>query len=254
MNLELQGRVVIITGSGSGSGRGIGKSSAEAFAREGAHVVVTDIDEAAVAQVSGALREQGFSAIGVVANVCDARAVERLASEAIAAFGKIDILVNNAGFTRDKYLTKMPTADWDSVVDTILKGAFLCTKAVLPSMIEQRWGRIINISSRAHLGNPGQTNYSAAKAGLIGFTRALSLEQGKFNITANAIAPGFVETELVKALPTYERLRETALSRNPLPRLGQPEDIADAILFLASERAGYISGETLHVSGGRYSS
>lgn len=250
MKLDLEGRVAIVTGSG----RGIGKAAVEALAREGAHVVVTDIDEAAAKQVAGALRQQGLSAIGVAANVCDEQAVERLAGEAIAVFGRIDILVNNAGFTRDKYLTKMPTADWDSVVDTILKGAFLCTKAVLPSMIEQRWGRIINISSRAHLGNPGQTNYAAAKAGLIGFTRALSLEQGKFNITANAIAPGFIETELVKALPTYERLRETALARNPLPRLGKPEDIADAICYLASERAGYISGETLHVTGGRYSS
>jgi len=250
MKLDLEGRVAIVTGSG----RGIGKAAVEALAREGARVVVTDIDEAAAKLVAGALRDEGLSAIGVAANVCDAQAVQHLVAEAIAAFGKIDILVNNAGFTRDKYLTKMPEADWDAVVDTILKGAFLCTQAVLPSMIEQRWGRIVNISSRAHLGNPGQTNYAAAKAGLIGFTRALSLEQGKFNITANAIAPGFIETELVKALPTYEKLREMALARNPVPRLGKPEDIADAICYLASERAGYISGETLHVTGGRYSS
>ena len=250
MELNLKGRVAVVTGSG----RGIGLAAAQALAEEGAHVVITDIDADAVVRSTGALREAGLSALGVPANVCDAGEVGQLASQALAAFGKIDILVNNAGFTRDKYLSKMPESDWDAVVDTILKGAYLCTKAVLPSMAEQRWGRVINISSRAHLGNPGQTNYSAAKAGLIGFTRALALEQGKFNITANAIAPGFIETELVKALPTYERLRDTALARNPVPRLGTPADIADAILFLASERAGFITGETLHVTGGRYAS
>ncbi|MGR4871439.1 beta-ketoacyl-ACP reductase [Variovorax sp. LARHSF232] len=250
MDLNLKGRVAIVTGAG----RGIGRAAAEALATEGAHVVITDIDAQTAAGTAEAIASRGHSAIGVAADVCDAQAVERLAARTIEAFGKVDILVNNAGFTRDKYLTKMPEADWDAVVDTILKGAYLCTKAVLPSMIEQKWGRIINISSRAHLGNPGQTNYSAAKAGLIGFTRALALEQGKFNITANAIAPGFIETELVKALPTYERLRDAALARNPVPRLGRPEDIADAILFLASERAGYITGDTLHVTGGRYSS
>ncbi|WP_326541002.1 3-oxoacyl-ACP reductase FabG [Pseudorhodoferax sp.] len=250
MELNLKGRVAIVTGSG----RGIGLAAARALAEEGAHVVITDIDADAVARSAAALREAGLSALGVPADVCDADGVGRLAAQAQAAFGRIDILVNNAGFTRDMYLTKMPENDWDAVVDTILKGAYLCTKAVLPSMIGQRWGRVINISSRAHLGNPGQTNYSAAKAGLIGFTRALALEQGKFNITANAIAPGFIETELVKALPTYERLRDTALARNPVPRLGTPADIADAILFLASERAGFITGETLHVTGGRYAS
>ena len=212
------------------------------------------IDPAAVEQATAELRALDVDAIGAVADVCSEEQVAQLASRAIEAFGKVDILVNNAGFTRDKYLTKMPTDDWDAVVNTILKGAFLCTKAVLPAMIAQRWGRIINISSRAHLGNPGQTNYAAAKAGLIGFTRSLAMEQGKFNITANAIAPGFIETELVKSLPTYEKLREIALAKNPIPRLGVPDDIADAILFLASERASFITGDLLHVTGGRYSS
>ena len=250
MNLNLEGRVAIVTGSG----RGIGRAAAQALAAEGAHVVITDIDAQVASSTAEAIAAAGLSAISVAADVCDSSAVEHLVAQAIKHFGKVDILVNNAGFTRDKYLTKMPEADWDAVVNTILKGAYLCTKAALPSMIEQKWGRIINISSRAHLGNPGQTNYSAAKAGLIGFTRALALEQGKFNITANAIAPGFIETELVKSLPTYERLREGALARNPIPRLGRPEDIADAILFLASDRSGYITGDTLHVTGGRYSS
>ena len=250
MKLNLEGRVAIVTGSG----RGIGRAAAQALAEEGAHAIVTDIDAEAVARTAGELRARGLSVLGVPADVCDAAAVERLVESTLSAFGKVDILVNNAGFTRDNYLTRMPESDWDAVVDTILKGAYLCTRAVLPSMIAQRWGRVINISSRAHLGNPGQTHYSAAKAGLIGFTRALALEQGKFHITANAIAPGFIETELVRALPSYEKLRETALARNPIPRLGAPADIADAILFLASDRAGFITGETLHVTGGRYAS
>lgn len=250
MDLHIGGRVAVITGSG----RGIGKAAAIALGREGAKVVVTDIDASVVAQTTEELRAGGITAIGVVADVCNEEQVNALAAQAVEAFGRVDILVNNAGFTRDKYLTKMPVQDWDAVVNTILKGAYLCTKAVLPSMIENRWGRIINISSRAHLGNPGQTNYAAAKAGLIGFTRSLAMEQGKFNITANAIAPGFIETELVKSLPNYEKLREIALAKNPIPRLGAPEDIADAVLFLASERAGFITGDLMHVTGGRYSS
>jgi len=250
MDLGLKGRVAIVTGSG----RGIGKATLHALGREGARVVVTDINSEFVRATQAELTDSGIEAIGVAADVCNEGDVARLVEQAVGAFGNVDILVNNAGFTRDKYLTKMPTEDWDAVVNTVLKGSYLCTKAVLPSMMGQQWGRVINISSRAHFGNPGQANYSAAKAGLLGFTSALALEQGKYNITVNAIAPGFVETELVKSLPTYERLRDAALARNPLPRLGTPEDIADAITWLASERAGYITGETLHVTGGRYSS
>ncbi|MDR0274328.1 MAG: 3-oxoacyl-ACP reductase FabG [Burkholderiaceae bacterium] len=250
MDLNLKARVALITGSG----RGLGYAAAAALGREGVRIVVTDIDAAAVQRACAQLAEQGVQTIGVPADVCNEQQVETLARRAIDAFGKVDILVNNAGFTRDKYLTKMPTQDWDAVVDTILKGTYLCTKAVLPSMIEQRWGRVINISSRAHWGNPGQTNYSAAKAGLIGFTRSLALEQGKYNITANAIAPGLIETDLVKSLPTYERLRKTALEKNPIPRLGLPQDVANAIVFLASDCAGFITGDVLHVTGGRYAS
>lgn len=250
MDLQLTGKVALVTGSG----RGIGFASALAMAREGARIVITDINPQAVDAATRQLADAGHQAIGVVADVCDAQQVQALAERAVSEFGSIDILVNNAGFTRDKYLTKMPEADWDAVVDTILKGAYYCTKAALPSMMEKRWGRVINIASRAHLGNPGQTNYSAAKAGLIGFTRSLAYEQGKFNITANAIAPGFVETDLIRALPTYETLRANALARQPVQRLGAVEDIADAVAFLASERAGFITGETLHVTGGRYSS
>ena len=249
MDLHLKGRVAIVTGSG----RGIGLAAVTALAQEGVKVVVTDIDSAVVETGCAALRDNGHEALGVTADVCDAEQVQALVDRTIEAFGKVDILVNNAGFTRDKYLVKMPMSDWDAVIDTVLKGAYLCTKAALPSMMAQKWGRVIHISSRAHYGNPGQTNYSAAKAGLIGFSRALALEQGKFNITSNAIAPGFIETELVKALPTYERLKEAALTRNSVPFVGTPEDVAGAILYLASEHARYITGEVLHVSGGRFS-
>lgn len=248
MDLKLTGRVAIVTGSG----RGIGRAAVTALAREGVKVVVSDIDDTAVTQTCLALREAGHEALGVTTDVCDADQVQNLVDRTVEAFGKVDILVNNAGFTRDKYLVKMPVSDWDAVINIVLKGAYLCTKAALPSMMAQKWGRVINISSRAHYGNPGQTNYSAAKAGLIGFTRALAIEQGKFSITANAIAPGFIETELVRALPTYERLRDAALERNSVPCIGTPEDVAGAILYLASEYGRYITGETLHVSGGRF--
>ena len=250
MELELTEKVAMVTGSA----RGIGFASALALAREGARIVVTDINPDGVKQAVAHLTEAGHTAIGVAADVCNQAQVQAVVDEAIGQFGAVDILVNNAGFTRDKYLTKMPEADWDAVVDTILKGAYFCTKAVLPSMMESRWGRVINIASRSHFGKPGQTNYSAAKAGLIGFTRALSHEQGKFNITANAIAPGFVETDLIRALPTYEMLRTNALARQPIQRLGSVEDIADMVTFLASARASFITGELIHVTGGRYSS
>lgn len=249
MDLQLEGKVAVITGSG----RGIGYASASALAGEGARVVISDINPDAVARAVANLKQAGRDVLGIVADVCDPEQVNALAEQTIRRFGGVDILVNNAGFTRDRYLTKMPVEDWDAVVDTILKGAFYCTKAVLPSMIERRWGRIINISSRAHLGNPGQTNYSSAKAGLIGFTRALAFEQGKFNITSNAIAPGMIETDLIREMSNYETLRANALARQPVPRMGRVDDIADAVLFLASERAGFITGETLHVTGGRYS-
>lgn len=248
MDLRLNGHVAIVTGSG----RGIGRAAVTALAQEGVKVVVTDIDSGAVDATCTALRQNGHEVLGITTDVCDAEQVQDLVDRTVETFGKVDILVNNAGFTRDKYLVKMPMNDWDAVIDTVLKGAYLCTKAALPSMMAQKWGRVINISSRAHHGNPGQTNYSAAKAGLIGFSRALALEQGKFSITSNAIAPGFIETELVRALPTYERLREAALARNSVPYVGTPDDVAGAILYLASEHGRYITGETLHVSGGRY--
>ncbi|RCW68497.1 3-oxoacyl-[acyl-carrier-protein] reductase [Pseudorhodoferax soli] len=249
MKLGLEGKVAIVTGSG----RGIGAEAARALAEEGARVVVTDIDPETTAATVNQLRGDGHEVIGVVADVTKADDVARLTEQAVSAFGTLHILVNNAGFPKDNYLTKMPEADWDLVTGVILKGAYLCSKAAVPHMMAQRWGRIINISSRAHMGNPGQSSYSAAKAGLVGFTKAISYEEGKFNITVNAIAPGFVETELMRSLPAYDQIKEKWLKATPLPRLGVPRDIADAVLFLASERAGFITGELLHVTGGRYS-
>jgi len=250
MDLHLTGKVAVITGSG----RGIGYAAALTLAQEGARIVITDINPDAVHEAVASLKKAGHEAIGVELDVCNDEQVQAMAVQAVQAFGSIDILVNNAGFTRDKYLTKMPMADWDAVIDVILKGAYLCTRAALPTMMEKKWGRVINIASRAHWGNPGQTNYSAAKAGLIGFTRALALEQGKFNVTANAIAPGLVETPLVRALPSYEMIKTNALARQPVQRLGAVQDIANAVAFLASDRASFITGELLHVTGGRYAS
>ncbi|WP_431857645.1 SDR family NAD(P)-dependent oxidoreductase [Azospirillum sp.] len=250
MDLGLTDKVAIVTGSG----RGIGAATAQRLAQEGAKVVIADRDPDTATATANRLRAEGHAVHCVVGDITRQADVQRLVDETVAAFGTVHILVNNAGFPRDGFLTTMSEEDWDLVVDVILKGAFLACKAVMPHMIAQRWGRIVNISSRAHLGNPGQANYSAAKAGIIGLTNALALEEGRYGITINAVAPGFVETEMVRALPHYEQIRDRAVRGTPVQRAGRPEDIATAVAFLASECAGYISGETLHVTGGRYAS
>ncbi|MGE0502037.1 MAG: 3-oxoacyl-ACP reductase FabG [Rhizobiaceae bacterium] len=248
MDLGLKGRAAIITGAA----RGIGAAVARRLGREGAKIAVADIELEGAESTAAELKADGIAAIAVAADVVDAASVEAMVAATIGAFGSVGILVNNAGFQRDMRIGKMAEADWDSVVDVILKGAYLCTKAALPSMIDSKWGRVINMSSRAHLGNAGQANYSAAKAGLIGFTRALALENGKFGVTVNAVAPGIVETPAIQALPHYQSVKENAVRTTPIQRLGTVEDVADAVAFLASERASYISGEVLHVTGGRY--
>jgi 3-oxoacyl-[acyl-carrier protein] reductase len=250
MDLGLEGKVAIVTGSA----RGLGAATAQRLAAEGARVVVTDINREGAEASAAALRAQGFTAHCVTGDITRQEDVQRLVDETVATFGTVHILVNNAGFPRDSRITKMSEADWDLVVDVILKGSFLACKAVMPLMIEQRWGRIVNISSRAHLGNPGQANYSAAKAGILGLTRALALEEGRYDITVNAVAPGFIETEMVQSLPNYDAIKERTIKNTPIQRVGRPTDIADAVAFLASERASFITGETLHVTGGRYSS
>ncbi|MEN9885830.1 MAG: hypothetical protein RL758_408 [Pseudomonadota bacterium] len=248
MDLGLKDKVAIVTGSA----RGLGAATARRLAQEGCRVVITDIVEGGARKTAEVLRAEGFQAHWVAGDITKQADVERLVNEAVAAFGAVHVLVNNAGAPRDRYLVKMSEEDWDLVMNVMLKGAFLATRAVMPRMIEQGWGRVINISSRAHFGNPTQANYSAAKAGLIGMAKALSMEEGRYGITVNCVAPGFMETEMIRALDTYEVIKERALAMQPIKRTGRPEDVADAVAFLASERAGFISGEVLHVTGGRY--
>lgn len=248
MDLGLKGKVAIVTGSA----RGLGAATARRLAEEGAKVVITDVNATLAQATAAALKAEGFAAHCIVADITQAADVQRLVDETVSTFGGVHILVNNAGFPRDKYLVKMSEEDWTLVMDVILKGAFLACKAVMPRLIEQGWGRIVNISSRAHFGNPTQANYSAAKAGLIGIAKALAIEEGRYGITVNCVAPGFIETEMVQALPTYETIKERAVQMQPIKRVGKPADIADAVAFLVSDRASFISGEVLHVTGGRY--
>jgi 3-oxoacyl-[acyl-carrier protein] reductase len=248
MDLGLKDKVAIVTGAA----RGLGAAMARRLAEEGAKVVVTDIMAERARETTDALHADGLAVHCVVGDITKAADVQRLVDETVTTFGGVHILINNAGFPRDKYLVKMSEEDWDLVMEVMLKGAFLATRAVMPKMIEQGWGRVINISSRAHFGNATQANYSAAKAGLIGMAKALAIEQGRYGITVNCVAPGFMETEMVQALPTYETIKERAIQAQPIKRVGRPDDIADAVTFLASERASFISGEVLHVTGGRY--
>ncbi|MBI5276485.1 MAG: 3-oxoacyl-ACP reductase FabG [Burkholderiales bacterium] len=248
MDLQIKDKVAIVTGSA----RGLGAATARRLAEEGAQVVVTDINAEQARATAAALQADGLRAHCIAGDITQAADVQRLVDGTRATFGGVHILVNNAGFPRDKYLVKMSEEDWTLVMDVMLKGAFLATRAVMPHFIEQGWGRVVNISSRAHFGNPTQANYSAAKAGLIGMAKALAIEEGRYGVTVNCVAPGFMETEMVRALPTYETIKERAVQMQPIKRVGQPGDIADAVAFLVSERAGFITGEVLHVTGGRY--
>lgn len=248
MDLQINGKVAIVTGSA----RGLGAATARRLAEEGAKVIVTDILKEQAEVTAAALRADGLQAQCIIADITKGTEVQRLVDDTVAHFGGVHILVNNAGFPRDKYLVKMSEEDWDLVMEVMLKGAFLATKAVMPKFIEQGWGRVIHISSRAHFGNATQANYSAAKAGLIGMAKALAIEEGRYGVTVNCVAPGFMETEMVQALATYETIKERAVAAQPIKRVGKPTDIADAVAFLASERASFITGEVLHVTGGRY--
>jgi len=248
MDLQIKDKVAVVTGSA----RGLGAATARRLAEEGAKVIITDILKEQAHATAAALLADGLQAHCIVADITHGTEVQRLVDETVLHFGGIHILVNNAGFPRDKHLVKMSEEDWDLVMNVMLKGSFLATKAVMPKFIEQRWGRVINISSRAHFGNPTQANYSAAKAGLIGMAKALAIEEGRYGVTVNCVAPGFMETEMVQALGSYETIKERAVAMQPIKRVGLPNDIADAVAFLASERASFITGEVLHVTGGRY--
>ncbi len=246
--MELDGRVAIVTGAGLG----IGRATALKLASEGAKVVVNDVVEENGSKTVDQIRSMGREAIFVQADVSKWGEAKKLVDEAVKAFGTVHILVNNAGITRDKLLRDMEEEDWDKVLNINLKGAFNCCKFAVPHMIENKYGKIVNLSSRAHLGNPGQANYSSSKAGIIGLTRSLSLELGRFNINVNAVAPGMVDTEGVRNHPKYEMIIERALKITPLRRIGKPEDIANVIHFLVTDAASYITGEVIHVTGGRY--
>ncbi len=244
--MGLTGKCAVVTGAS----RGIGRAIALELANQGAKVVVNFSGNVQKAeQVVEEIKANGGEAIAIQANVADAESVQQLMKTTIDTFGSLDILVNNAGITRDNLIMRMKDDEWDDVINTNLKGVFLCTKAVARQMMKQRAGRIINISSIVGVaGNPGQANYVASKAGVIGLTKTTAQELASRNILVNAIAPGFITTEMTDGLP--EELKEAMLKQIPLAKLGQPEDIAKAVAFFASDSSNYITGQTLHIDGG----
>jgi 3-oxoacyl-[acyl-carrier protein] reductase len=243
--MNLNNRVAIVTGAG----RGIGRATALKLAGVGATVVVSDILEKEAGAVAEEIKANGGQGLVVVADVSSSADVARMVEETIKAYSRIDILVNNAGIARDQLLLRMSEEDWDKVIDVDLKSVFLCTKAVLRYMLKARWGRVISLSSiAAQVGNPGQANYAAAKAGIIGFTLTVAREVGSHGITVNAIAPGFIETDMTKKIKEEQRREIKKLI--PLDRFGTPDDVAEVVAFLASEEAGYITGQVLSVNGG----
>lgn len=244
--MMLEEKVGIVTGAS----RGLGRAAALALAGAGAKVVVNYAGSTDKAEeVVGMIRSNGGMAVPVKADVSKTADVEKLINSCLETFGRVDILVNNAGITRDTLVLRMKEEDWDAVLDTNLKGVFLTTKAVAKPMMKQRYGRIINLASVVGLtGNAGQGNYAAAKAGIIGFTKSMAKELGSRNITVNAIAPGFIGTDMTDKLS--EEVRNKMLGEIPLGRLGIPEDVAKVVVFLASDGANYITGQTINVDGG----
>lgn len=244
--MDLSGRVALVTGSG----RGIGQAIALKLAEVGADVIINDIGEVStVENVIEEIRAMNRESTAIMADVSSSSDVDRMIEEATAVFGKIDILVNNAGITRDQLLMRMSEEDWDKVISVNMKSVFLCTRAVLRNMVKQRWGRIINITSIAAItGNPGQANYTSAKAGIIGFTRTVAREVASRSITVNAIAPGFIDTQMTQQL--NENQQQELKKLIPVGFIGTPRDVAEAAAFLASEEARYITGQVLNVNGG----
>ena len=244
-------RVAIVTGAA----RGIGAATAVRLAAEGRAVAVLDLDETACKDTVEAVTAAGGRALAVGADVSDEKQVEAAVARVAAELGAPTVLVNNAGVLRDNLLFKMSTADWDTVMGVHLRGAFLMSRAVQAHMVDARFGRIVNLSSSSALGNRGQVNYSAAKAGLQGFTKTLAIELGKFGVTANAVAPGFIATDMTAATAArvgmgFEDFQAAAASQIPVQRVGRPDDIANAIAFFTGDDAGFVSGQVLYVAGG----
>jgi len=243
--MSLSGRVALVTGAS----QGIGRSCALRLANDGATVAVAARNEEKLGELVGEITTSGGKAAAFAVDVCNEEQVKSTVKAAVAQFGKIDILVNNAGITRDQLVMRMKRADWDAVLQTNLTSAYLCIQQVVPSMLKQRWGRIINITSVfGQMGQAGQANYSASKAGLIGLTMAIAREVGSRNITCNAVAPGFIETPMTDVLG--EEFKQNAVKQIPLGRVGKTEDIASAVAFLASDDASYITGQIVYACGG----
>jgi len=246
--MKLDGKTALVTGGS----RGIGRAIALKLAKEGANVAVNYAGSAALAnEVVEEIKQLGKDAIAIQCDVSNGESVAEMIKETIAHFGSLDILVNNAGITRDNLLMRMKESEWDDVINTNLKGVFHCTKGVTRQMMKQRKGRIINITSIVGVtGNPGQANYVAAKAGVIGLTKTTAKELAARNITVNAVAPGFITTDMTDKLP--EDVKNAMLSQIPLAKFGDPDDIANAVVFLASDESSYITGQTIHIDGGMY--
>jgi len=249
--MATQKRTAIVTGSA----RGIGASVAKRLSTDGFAVAIFDLDESACKVVVDEIKSNGGDALAVAVDVADELSVEQAVAHVAEALGAPTVLVNNAGITRDNLLFKMTTSDWDAVMNVHLRGSFLMSRATQKFMTESNWGRIINLSSTSALGNRGQANYSAAKAGLQGFTKTLAIELGRYGITVNAIAPGFIETDMTADTAkrmgiSFEDFKEGAAKQIPVRRVGQPEDIAATVSFFAREESSFISGQVIYVAGG----
>ncbi|MFC1474721.1 SDR family NAD(P)-dependent oxidoreductase [bacterium] len=242
---RFQGKVAVVTGSGQGIGKGV----ARRFASEGAKLAIVDMNADGAGEIAELIKSEGGEAIPVQCDVSNFEQVQAMAEKVIEAFGTVDILVNNAGLIRDGQVKNMSEEMWDLVLNVNTKGSFLCVKALSPTMIENRYGKIINISSRAAMGNFGQANYSAAKGANISLTRTLALEFGRFNINCNCIAPGYIDTPLMRNLD--QKIIENIMKKTPLQKGGTPDDIAATAAFLCSDEAHYITGQTIYVCGGR---